>query len=63
MRTFGRFAASLGEREGEEQKVEDRERAKNIAKIRVGDVIGGGPQLCVVACKLGNICTFLQVPY
>ena len=52
-----------GEREGEEQKAEDRERAKNIAKLRVGDVLGGGPQLCVVAYKLGNIWTFLQVPY
>ena len=52
-----------GKREGEEQKAEDRERAKNIAKIRVGDVIGGGPQLCVVAYKLGNLWTFLQVPY
>ena len=56
-------AVLAGEREGEEQKAEDRERAKNIAKIRVGDVIGGGPQMCVVAYKLGNIWTFLQVPY
>ena len=52
-----------GEREGEEQKAEDRERAKNIAKLRVGDVLVGGPQLCVVAYKLGSIWTFLQVPY
>ena len=52
-----------GEREGKEQKAEDRERAKNIAKIREGDVIGGGPRLCVVAYKLGNIWAFLQVPY
>ena len=52
-----------GEREGEEQKAEDRERAKNIAELRVGDVLGGGPQLCVVAYKLDNIWTFLQVPY
>ena len=52
-----------GEREGDEQKAEDRERVKNIAKLRVGDVLGGGPQLCVVACKLGSIWTFLRVPY
>ena len=52
-----------GEREGEEQKAEDRERAKSIAKLRVGNVLAGGPQLCVVAYKLDSIWTFLQVPY
>ena len=52
-----------GERESEEQKLEDRERAKNIEKMRVGDILGGGPHLCVVAYKLDNIWTFLQVPY
>ena len=52
-----------GEREGDEQKAEDRERAKSIAKIRAGDVIAGGPQLCVVSHKLDSLWTFLQVPY
>ena len=48
-----------GEREGEEQKAEDRERAKSIAKLRVGNVLAGGPQLCVVAYKLDSIGTLM----
>ena len=52
-----------GEREGEDQKADDHARAKETAKLRQGDVLLGGPHTCVVSHKLGNVWTFLQVPY
>ena len=52
-----------GDRESEEQRNEDRARARLVAKLRQGDVITGGPQICVVHHRLASFWVFAQVPY
>ena len=50
-------------RESETQRQQDRERAKNIAKLRQGDFIEAGPQICEVNHCLATAYDFLQIPY
>ena len=45
------------------QRQDDRERAWNVAKLRLGDAIGSGPQICLVDYKLQSACDLLQIPY
>ena len=45
------------------QRQQDRERAKSIAKLRQGDLISAGPQICVVDYSLATAYDFLQIPY
>ena len=45
------------------QRQDDRERARNVAKLRLGDVIGSGPQIYLADCKLQSACGFVQIPY
>ena len=52
-----------GDRESEEQRNEDRARAKLVAKLRQGDVTTGGPQICVFHHRLASFWVFAQVPY
>ena len=52
-----------GDRETEDQRNEDRARAKLVEKLRQGDVITGGPQICVVQHRLSSFWVFAQVPY
>ena len=51
------------ERETEEERKEDRERAVALRYQKQGDFIKGGPRLCVVSHRLDSLWTFLQVPY
>ena len=51
------------ERETEEERKEDRERAVALRYQKQGGLIKGGPQLCVVSHRLDSLWTFLQVPY
>ena len=50
-------------RESETQRQQDRERAKSIAKLRQGDLISAGPQICVVDYSLATAYDFLQILY
>ena len=50
-------------RESAEQRQQDRNRARSIAKLRQGDVISAGPQICVVDHDLATAYDFLQIPY
>ena len=50
-------------RESAEQRQQDRERAKPIAKLRQGDVISARLQICVVDHSLATAYDFLQIPY
>ena len=50
-------------RESDLQRQQDRERAKSIAKLRQGDLISAGPQICVVDYSLATAYDFLQIPY
>ena len=50
-------------RESETQRQQDRERARSIAKLRQGDPIGAGPQICEVNHSLATAYDFLQIPY
>ena len=49
--------------ESAEQRQQDRERAKSIAKLRQGDVFNAGPQICVVDHSLAAAYDFLQILY
>ena len=51
------------ERETEEERKEDRERAVALRYQKQGGFIKGGPQLCVVSHRLDSLWTFLQIPY
>ena len=51
------------ERETDEQRAEDRERAVALNHAKRGDLIKGGPHICVVTHRLDSVWTFLQVPY
>ena len=55
--------ALSNERETEEERKEDQERATALRYQKQGDFIKGGPQLCVVEIRLESLWTFLQVPY
>ena len=49
---------------GSEARIEaDRERAKAIARLRQGDLIRAGPQICVVEHRLESAYDFCQIPY
>ena len=49
---------------GSEARIEaDRERAKAIARLRQGDLIKAGPQICVVEHRLESAYDFCQIPY
>ena len=50
-------------RESAEQRQQDRERAKSVAKLRQGGVISAGPQICVVDYSLATAYDFLQIRY
>ena len=45
------------------QRQDDRERARNVAKLRLGDAIGSGPQIYLADCKLQSAFGFVQIPY
>ena len=53
----------VGGRESEEQRSEDRERRADLAKLRKGNVIDAGPQICVVRLRLATFWVFAMVPY
>jgi hypothetical protein len=55
--------ALSNERETEEERKEDEERATALRWQKQGDFIKGGPQLCVVTHRLDSLWTFLQIPY
>ena len=56
--------ALSNERETEEERKEDRERAVALRyQKQGGGVIKGGPPLCVVSYRLDSLWTFLQLPY
>ena len=52
-----------GDRESEEQRNEDRARSLALAKLRKGNVIEAGPQICVVNVRLASFWVFAMVPY
>ena len=52
-----------GEREGPEQRAEDKARAKLVQHLQHGDVVAGGPHICVVNHKLDSFWVFCQIPY
>ena len=51
------------ERDHDTQREDDRERAKLVAKLRQGDVITAGPQICLADYKLASAYDFVQIPY
>ena len=51
------------ERETDEQRAEDKERAAALRYLGQGDLVKGGPQCCVVTHRLDSLWTFLQIPY
>ena len=55
--------ALSSDREREEERTEDRERAVALRYQKQGGLIKGGPQLCVVWHRLDSLWTFFQVPY
>ena len=55
--------ALSNERETEEERKEDAERAAALRYQKQGDFVKGGPQLCVVSHRLDSLWTFLQIPY
>ena len=52
-----------GDRESEEQRNEDRQRSLDLAKLRKGNVIEAGPQICIVNVNLASFWVFAMVPY
>ena len=52
-----------GDRESEEQRNEDRQRSLDLAKLRKGNVIEAGPQICIVNVRLASFWVFAMVPY
>ena len=52
-----------GDRESEEQRSEDRARSMDLAKLRKGNVIEAGPQICMVHVRLASFWVFAMVPY
>ena len=52
-----------GDRESEEQRNEDRARSVALAKLRKGNVIEAGPQICIVNVRLASFWVFAMVPY
>ena len=55
--------ALSNERETEEERKRDRERAVLQRYQKQGDFITGGAQLCIVPHRLDSLWTFLQIPY
>ena len=52
-----------GDRESEEQRSKDRARRMDLAKLRKGNVLEAGPQICVVHLRLDSFWVFSMVPY
>ena len=46
------------DREADEERADDRERAKMIGKLRQGAIVEAGPQICLVTHKLQSAYDF-----
>ena len=51
------------DREDDDERADDRERAKKIGELRQGSLVDAGPQICLVTYKLQTAYDFFQIPF